>query len=329
MLFISTVFAQSLPQGLAVQEDYAPGMGLSLGKIKLVQGEAVIIHYHDSQVGYKAKTGQPLYQKDKIITLNTGRVSFQLNDGSQMSMSTNATMTINKSVFDPIKSDRTVFMNMPKGKSRFTVRKLKKFRRSAVKIKTATAIIGVRGSDFIVMASEQKTEIVTLDETILEVNSLFDPTAQAVLLQSYERSEVESDALPTTPEPVRPEEIESIMEDFSFSADTASTVKRPESQSSGHEKKSKPVSQSSETSQSSDTSKSKEKQPVETSKTETEKQPDETAKTDSAPKAAEPKTDRSRPGPAPIVETKSPPPAEMQSLDRASAQPLPVLMSVN
>jgi hypothetical protein len=234
-----SAYTQTLPKGMTVKNDYMPGFGLSLGKIVLVQGRAVIVHYHDKQVGYTAKQDMLLYQKDKILTLDNGRVSFQLNDGSQMSMASNATMTINKSVFDPVKKDRSVFMNMPKGKSRFTVRKLSSFRRSAVKIKTSTAIIGVRGSDFIVMASEQTTEIVTLDDTLLEVNSLFDPSAEAVLIRAYERSEVQAQALPTQPEPVRPEDIDSIMEEFSFSLKTAAHVKSPASKTITEGKSSK------------------------------------------------------------------------------------------
>jgi hypothetical protein len=250
MISALSAYTQTLPKGMTVKNDYMPGFGLSLGKIVLVQGKAVIVHYHDKQVGYTAKQDMLLYQKDKIITLDNGRVSFQLNDGSQMSMASNATMTINKSVFDPVKKDRSVFMNMPKGKSRFTVRKLSSFRRSAVKIKTRTAIIGVRGSDFIVKATEQTTEIVTLDDTLLEVNSLFDPSAEAVLIQAYERSEVQSQALPTQPEPVAPEDIDSIMAEFSFSIETASRIKSPVSKTMTEGKSSK--QESSEKQKSSD-----------------------------------------------------------------------------
>jgi hypothetical protein len=250
MISALSAYTQTLPKGMTVKNDYMPGFGLSLGKIVLVQGKAVIVHYHDKQVGYTAKQDMLLYQKDKIITLDNGRVSFQLNDGSQMSMASNATMTINKSVFDPVKKDRSVFMNMPKGKSRFTVRKLSSFRRSAVKIKTSTAIIGVRGSDFIVKATEQTTEIVTLDDTLLEVNSLFDPSAEAVLIQAYERSEVQSQALPTQPEPVAPEDIDSIMAEFSFSIETASRIKSPVSKTMTEGKSSK--QESSEKQKSSD-----------------------------------------------------------------------------
>jgi hypothetical protein len=239
MISVISAYSQTLPKEMTIKNDYMPGFGLSLGKIVLVQGNSVIVHYHDKQVGYTVKQGMLLYQKDKIMTQDNGRVSFQLNDGSQMSMSSNATMTINKSVFDPVKKDRSIFMNMPEGKSRFTVRKLSSFRRSAVKIKTSTAIIGVRGSDFIVMATEKTTEIVTLDDTLLEVNSLFDPSAEAVLIRAYERSEVQAQALPTQPEPVMPEDIDSIMEDFSFSLITASHAKSPEPNNMSDPKSSK------------------------------------------------------------------------------------------
>lgn len=235
---ISSIFAQTLAKGLTIKNEYVAGVGLSVGKIILVQGEAFIVH-HNSKIGYIVKKGLFLFQKDKIITQDNGRLSFKLNDGSQMSMASNATMTINKSVFDPITHDRSVFINMPKGKSRFTVKKIRDYRRSAVKIKTMTAIIGVRGSDFIVIASEQATKIVTLDETVLEVNSIFDPTAQAVLLQAFEKSSVDEYALPSVPEKVRPEEIESLMDDFTFDKKTRFDIKMSESKKSSHAKVSK------------------------------------------------------------------------------------------
>ena len=256
MISVISAYSQTLPKEMTIKNDYMPGFGLSLGKIVLVQGNSVIVHYHDKQVGYTVKQGMLLYQKDKIMTQDNGRVSFQLNDGSQMSMSSNATMTINKSVFDPVKKDRSIFMNMPEGKSRFTVRKLSSFRRSAVKIKTSTAIIGVRGSDFIVMASEQTTEIITLDDTLLEVNSVFDPSAESVLIQAYERSEVQAQALPTQPEPVRPEDIDSIMEEFSFSLKTTAHIKAPSSKNMSEGKSS--TQKASEKQESSDTSQTSE-----------------------------------------------------------------------
>ena len=273
LISVISAFSQTLPKGMTIKKDYIPGFGLSLGKIVLVQGKAVIVHYHDKQVGYTAKQGMLLYQKDKIMTLDNGRVSFQLNDGSQMSMASNATMTINKSVFDPVKKDRSVFMNMPKGKSRFSVRKLTRFRRSAVKIKTSTAIIGVRGSDFIVMASEQTTQIITLDDTLLEVNSVFDPSAEAVLIRAYERSEVQAQALPTQPEPVQPEDIDSIMEEFSFSLKTTAHINATSSKNMSKEKsatqKASEKQESSDTSQTSESTEQSETSNMKDSETQT------------------------------------------------------------
>ena len=213
---IPAVFSQIPSEELTIQKEFLPGIGLPLGRIIIVEGEAVIVHHHETTMGYMAQKGLPLYPKDKIITNNNGRVSFQLKDGSQISMSSNTTLTINKSLFDSVHQYRSVFMSMPKGKCRLTVKKLINFKRSDVKMKTTTALIGVRGSDFFVMASEKTTEIVTLDETVLEVNSLFDPFAQAVILKSYERSEVDAQELPTEPETIQPEEIDRIIEEFSF-----------------------------------------------------------------------------------------------------------------
>ena len=305
--------SQTLPPDVSIQKDFVRGVGLSIGKVLVVQGEAVVIHHHNKQVGYRMVKDLPLYQKDKILTMANGRISFQLNDGSVMSMSSDATMTINKSVFDSHRQDRTLFMNMPRGKSRFTVKKLKHFKRSAVKIKTSTAIIGVRGSDFIVMATEQSTEIVTLDETILGINSLFDPTAEAVILDAYERSQVDEQALPTLPEAVRPEELESIMDEFSFSAQTALQVNKPSTQTMTQSKSS-----------AKQTNKSTEKQSGESKKTSSKPLASKTegSKSD-ATKVAKSKSSEAKSAPIKSEATKSAQPKTVSSAPVSVKSPTP------
>jgi len=138
-----------LPEGLMIEEMYRPGFGKSVGNTLLVQGKVVILHT-DKAKGYFAKDNLLLYKGDTLITEPKGRIRFQLNDESIMTLGSKTKLVISKSIYDPAKKSRSSFLGMDIGKARFLVTKFIGFRRSEFKVKTKTAVAGVRGSDFIV-----------------------------------------------------------------------------------------------------------------------------------------------------------------------------------
>ena len=212
-------FGSMLPDGLIIEDIYKPGIGSPVGEVQLVQGKVVIIH-KDIFRGYWAKKDLPLYKGDTIATQEGGRIRFRLNDGSTLTMASTTELVINRSVYDPTKKSRSSFLGMTLGKARFWVSKLMGFKRSEFKVKTETAVMGVRGSDFVIRASPKVTEVTALGDTRLELVSLAAPEVKPTLLADFERAVVEEGALPSEVEKISPEEIEQIKKEFKVLMET-------------------------------------------------------------------------------------------------------------
>jgi hypothetical protein len=195
-----------LPEGLVMEETYKAGRGRSVGRIQRVQGEAVIMHAN-ALIGYRADRGMRLYKGDTIITLENSKIRFKLNDRSILSLSSETKLTLNKSVYDKKKKQRSSFLGMAFGKARFLVVKLLDYKRSEFKVKTPTAVCGVRGSDFILEATAEETTATALVNTELELWSLAFLDAEPVILEDGETSKVREGQKPTPPVKLPADEI--------------------------------------------------------------------------------------------------------------------------
>ncbi len=197
-----------------VLESFAePDFGIKVGKIDMIQGKAILIHLGSTQA-YWVKEEYPLFKGDTIITLKGGRIRLQLNDGSILTLASETRLVINQSVYDPDAKSRSSFMGMAVGKARFVVRKIQDALQSDFKIKTQTAVVGVRGSDFIVEADANVTKVVTLDNTRLEIISLADPKMEQTVLNDYEKIVVGHDLMPSAIESVSIEDAKRMMREM-------------------------------------------------------------------------------------------------------------------
>ncbi|MBN2283538.1 MAG: FecR domain-containing protein [Deltaproteobacteria bacterium] len=209
----SPAVASGIPADLAIESPFRPGPGAPVGSVLLVQGTAVVVHGSEA-IGYLLKSEAPLFKGDTLMTDDEARVRFRLNDGSELTLSSGTRLTINKSVYDPDSASRSSFIGMSFGKARFLVTNLAGARQSEFRVKTQTAVCGVRGSDFVLNASPVNTEVTALENTRLEVASLSFPGVEPVLVSDYERTQVQKGALPSEVVRVSPEEIEQLLEDF-------------------------------------------------------------------------------------------------------------------
>lgn len=194
-------------------DDFKAGLGKPIGLVQRVKGEAVVMHA-DIFVGYRLREGLLLYKGDTLMTLDKGRVRIKLNDGSLLSQSSNTEITLNKSIYDREKKTRSSFLGMVLGKARFLVSKLFSFKRSEFKVKTPTAVCGVRGSDFALEVTAEVTRATAFENTEIELISLVDPEAPPVVLTDFMTSSVYRDKLPTVPERLPEIEIERIKQQF-------------------------------------------------------------------------------------------------------------------
>ena len=184
---VSVPAATVLPQGLVMEEIYSPGRGRPVGIVQQVLGEVVIMH-GDVLKGYRAKRGIRLYKGDTVMTPGYGRVRFKLNDGSILSLAAGTKLKLTRSVYDQKKKRRSSFLQMAFGKARFFVVKMFAFKRSEFRVKTPTAVCGVRGSDFILEASGMETIATALLDTELEFQGLAFLEESFVILKDFETS---------------------------------------------------------------------------------------------------------------------------------------------
>ena len=208
-----------LPEDIVIEDIFKPGLGAPVGRVQLVQGEVVLVH-GDMLHGFRARRGLPLYKGDTIYTQEKGRMRFNLNDGSKLTLASKTKLVINRSIYKPKEKRRASFMGLNLGKARFWVKKMINFKRSAFKVKTPTAVCGVRGSDFIIRATPEKTTVTALEDTELEIVSLTAPEEKPTLLSDFERTVVEKGELPDEVDKVSAEEVVLMMKEFVFSIKT-------------------------------------------------------------------------------------------------------------
>ncbi|MFH2045350.1 MAG: FecR family protein [Pseudomonadota bacterium] len=207
------LYAENIPaKKIIIKDKFTPAPGPTIGKILYVKPNVIIIH-SDKRCGYKAKKNLPLFSGDRLITQDTGRIEIGLNDGSTLILSPKTDMELSENVYDHQKKIRSSLINMYLGKARFLVTKLVKFRLSAFKVRTPTAIAGVRGSDFVITASPISTEIAALAKTSLEVASTKSPY-NITFLSDFKKVSVGKDALPSSVEKISAEEIDLILKEF-------------------------------------------------------------------------------------------------------------------
>jgi hypothetical protein len=222
-LLLGSAFAYNstesmLPQGLIIEDVFQPGYGSPVGRVLVVQGNVVIMH-KDMLRGYRAKKDLPLFKRDIIVTQKKGRIHFEMNDGSTLTLGSSTKLVIDRSMYDTKKKSRSSFFRLALGKARFWAKKLMDFKHSRFKVRTPTAVVGVRGSDFIVKATLKLTEVTALDKTVLKVVSLAFPEIKPMVVTEFEQTVVEEGAIPADVKIIAPEEIEEMKKDFIVTPD--------------------------------------------------------------------------------------------------------------
>jgi len=195
------------------ENEYQPGMGLSVGKVVDVSGKVVIMHL-DETSGYNVMKNMSVYRGDTLITGSDSKVVIRLNDDSQISQGEISRIQLNQVVYSPKQQSRNAFIHMSSGSARFSVQKLKSYKNRRFRVKTATALIGVRGSDFVIQVKQDLTEVAAFEDTELALIGLDIPDIPPVILHSYEKSKIASGESPTSPIPLSIEEMDGLKNEF-------------------------------------------------------------------------------------------------------------------
>ena len=119
------------------------------GMIKGAKGSATI---ERGEQKISAKPGVAVLVSDRIVTGADSSVGITLRDGTLLSAGPNSTLSLNKFVFDSTTNAGALDASLKRGTLAVLSGKLSKSSPDAVTYQTPTAILGVRGTEFVLEA---------------------------------------------------------------------------------------------------------------------------------------------------------------------------------
>lgn len=117
------------------------------GTFKQVQGET----WAGSAAARRAPTpGDGLRETERVSTGQTGAATIVLKDGTVLTLGPNTTADLSQFQFDATTQKGHFALNLLQGSIRVVTGLLAKINPDLFKVSTPTAVVGVRGTDFIV-----------------------------------------------------------------------------------------------------------------------------------------------------------------------------------
>jgi len=122
-----------------------------IGQIKNIRGEVFVVR---QTVQLPAKAGDLVQQSDVIITGANGSVGLTFVDNSRLSAGPNSRIELKQFRFNPTTQDGEFVTDVQRGTLAVVSGQIAKRSPSAMKIKTPTTILGVRGTTFAIKVEE-------------------------------------------------------------------------------------------------------------------------------------------------------------------------------
>jgi len=140
---------------------FIPAFALAdIGLISEIKGNGEIIRKNQSDK-LLAELALNIFSNDDVRTGN-GRIAIQFIDDSVIRLTEHSKIVIDEYIFDPNPEKSTLSLNFVKGTGRFVTGKLKRIKKENIKIRTNSATIGIRGTDFTVSVDETGRSLVIL-----------------------------------------------------------------------------------------------------------------------------------------------------------------------
>jgi len=122
-----------------------------IGQVKMINGEVFIVR---NDTKSPAKPGDLLQQYDVVETGSKGSVGITFIDNSRFSAGPNTRIELKQFRFNPTTHDGEFTTDMNRGTLAIISGQIAKRSPEAMKIKTPTTIIGVRGTKLVVKVNE-------------------------------------------------------------------------------------------------------------------------------------------------------------------------------
>ncbi len=170
-----------------------------------------------------ATEGDTVALGDEIRTGRPGRVRLLFRDESTVVVSDDSQLTVDENVFNPDQGEVKSLLGLVQGKVSAAVGEYYHRPGTSFEVKTATAVAGVRGTEFIISydTAQEVTEVVGISGHVI-VHSLADPTGPGVLVTANEATTVERNKAPSAPNRLDDRLFRQRIEQIQFSARGAS-----------------------------------------------------------------------------------------------------------
>ncbi|HEX2569983.1 MAG TPA: FecR domain-containing protein [Polyangia bacterium] len=123
----------------------------SIGQVKSVNGAAFIIR---GGARLPAHLGDPLLERDDLETGDNGTLGVTFNDSTLMSLGPRSHVSLHEYRFDPTTRHGNFLARMRRGTLAVTSGELTRAEPGSIRIQTPRAILGVRGTQFLVRVDE-------------------------------------------------------------------------------------------------------------------------------------------------------------------------------
>ena len=125
----------------------ATAWAADVGEVKVARGAA---HLERGAERLPVRVGMPVQQADKLVTGADGTVGVTFTDNSLLSVGPNSVLAIDQYVFDSTTHAGKFDSTLSKGTLAVISGKMVKQSPEAMRVRTPSAIMGVRGTEFIV-----------------------------------------------------------------------------------------------------------------------------------------------------------------------------------
>jgi hypothetical protein len=118
-----------------------------IARVKTVTGPANVLRGTASQ---PARTGQLLQPGDVLVTGKTGRMSLSFVDNTRFAIGPNSRVAVSHFSYDKTRQTGAFVTQVDRGSLAVVSGRIAKSGRDAMKVRTPTSLLGVRGTRFIV-----------------------------------------------------------------------------------------------------------------------------------------------------------------------------------
>jgi hypothetical protein len=141
VLWLAAILLIAVPSGAEAADT------LPIAQVKKVTGQVVI---QRSGRRLPAKVGDPLFEKDIVETGPDGRIGITFVDNTVFSTGPNSQLALDEFQFDSNNFRGSMLADMRQGTLAVVTGDITRSSPGAMKIKTPTAVLGVRGTSFAV-----------------------------------------------------------------------------------------------------------------------------------------------------------------------------------